>query len=171
MNVHSMSKKELNDRYKSLLNEANNIGNNIPNSVINDLMTEIDDIVKELNSRLSLKQKNKEPIFVQKDQPSNMVKIFNLSTGHLTAKTRQLFNENHLIHIILNHIYYDLVIYDKDDYGWFVYICKNHDTKHTGLTVNRDIDDCIQTVLDLNCQMICFDRDAEIYDKLAVYDD
>lgn len=171
MDIRSMSKKDLNDKYKSLLQEANSINKDTPNSVITELIREIDTIVKELNNRLSLEPRHDKDIVMDITNNANRSQIFNLSTGHLTLKTRQLFKEQHLIHINLDHLYYDLVIYDKDDYGWFVYICENHDTEHTGLNVNRDIDDCVQTALDLNCSMICFDRDADTYHKLAVYND
>ncbi len=99
---------------------------------------------------------------VQKQISRAMNKTLNLSTGHLTNETRE-----RLTRCSFNNDYLPMcTIYEKSEYGWFIYIDDNRDEIDD---LPTDLRDCINLALSYGVTCICFDRDAYELDALQKY--
>lgn len=113
----------------------------------------------------------KDPINIQPLEKNPEVnKMVTMSTGHLTAKTRnQLHNiENNVASIAV----YDKVLSPENaPIGYFVYlITEELDKEHASDDIPSDLWDCIQYARSIDCDMICFDVDAIPTQNLQYYE-
>ena len=83
-------------------------------------------------------------------------KMITLSTAHLSEQTRQLLNDDET----------ELVIYPKNGYGWFIYLDKLIQQPNK---LPKDLQDCIELAQQMNCTILCFDRDADTTSCLKQY--
>lgn len=94
----------------------------------------------------------------------DITKVLNLSTTHITKNTAEKLDK-----CVLNNDYIPLCsVYEKGEYGWYVYI---DDTDDPNLIPDElcDIRDCIIFALKHDITCICFDRDADMVIGLPVY--
>lgn len=93
----------------------------------------------------------------------DITRMLTLSTAHITPDTR----------FILDHVdeHSDeldkIVVYPKDEYGWFIYIMEEMGAH----ALPADLQACIDLAKEHHCTMLCLDRDGDILEDLAVYDD
>ena len=99
---------------------------------------------------------------------SNMLTI---STAHIKHETRECLDNTDSISGTIDNTFYHLNIYNKGEFGWFIYIIP--DTKETynvnmasELITHPDLTDCIKLAIRHNCNILCFDRDGEIYNNI-----
>ena len=88
-------------------------------------------------------------------------KMITLSTAHITEETNQLLSKA-ADNTITN---FSITVYKKDEYGYFIYI--SDDTTNT---LPSDLTDLIIFAKELDCEILCLDRDGEILPFLKKYD-
>lgn len=94
----------------------------------------------------------------------NIIRGLNLSTAHITKNTAETLGR-----CALNNDYIPACsVYEKGEYGWFVYINDSEEPDQIPDELS-DIRDCIMFALKQNITCICFDRDADIVVGLPVY--
>ncbi len=85
-----------------------------------------------------------------------------LSTGHVSMETAELMDNNNISRVVL---------YNKGDYGWFVYIPDegiDFDELEDG-ECPADLYRCMKYARDNGCDWLMFDCDTETIDELPVY--
>jgi hypothetical protein len=58
-------------------------------------------------------------------------------------------------------------VYEKKDYGYFIYLIQGMMEPHL---LPHDLEACINYAISQQCDVICFDRDANIMDNLISYE-
>ena len=86
-------------------------------------------------------------------------KMLTLSTAHIKRTTADW----------LDSIQNEIVVYPKDEYGWFIYLSTEMFEEINLMIVPYDLIVCIQFALDNDCLWLCLDRDGEIVDELDQY--
>lgn len=93
-------------------------------------------------------------------------KIITLSTYHITEQTaKALSNEFDNISEI-NAWRFDLPVYQKDEFGWFIYITDDINTK----TMPTDLAKCIEFTKARHCNILCLDGDGSELTCMHKYD-
>ena len=93
-------------------------------------------------------------------------KMLTLSTAHLDEDAvRKLEDEAHAKETGDELAFADITVYEKIDYGFFVYILEgNHED------LPECLQQCIKVASDSGCSLICFDRDADTINELPTYE-
>jgi hypothetical protein len=104
-----------------------------------------------------LEQQGYEPIDTVKERPDYVRRFLDLSTGHLTLKTREQLQSNTL---------QCTVTYQADPYGWWVYV-----TTDDGILAGfpQDLADVILFARKHGCAWIKLDREALELEGLPWY--
>lgn len=90
-------------------------------------------------------------------------KMLTLSTAHITKETANTLKERSA-----HWADYDLVIYDKDTFGWWIHISEEGtEDLHS---VPADLVACINFALDNGCEWLCIDCDGPIEESLPIYE-
>ena len=87
-------------------------------------------------------------------------KILTISTAHITEETARLLDiepDNDNMH---------LSVYNKAEFGWFVYVYKNIDA----INVPDDLRKCLELAKANDCEWLCLDCDADVVDELDEYE-
>ena len=92
----------------------------------------------------------------------NITKCLTISTAHITGETAEKLEQNFCTGEI------DLAVYDKGDYGWWIYI--GNDLKEIPDGIPDDLMQCIGLAYAYDCEWLCLDQAAEVEDGLSVYD-
>ena len=91
----------------------------------------------------------------------NITKCLTISTAHITGETAEKLDQNFCMGEI------DLAVYDKGDYGWWIYI--GNDLKDIPDGLPDDLMQCIALAYAYDCEWLCLDQAAEeVY--LPVYE-
>ncbi len=92
--------------------------------------------------------------------------ILTLSTVHVSEKTREMLDEEPETNTMT------LSVYQKSDYGWFVYIpddvAKGLESKDG---IPEDLKACVTLAIEHGCSILCLDCDGPELDALAKYED
>ncbi len=95
------------------------------------------------------------------DNQLEIHKILTLSTTHISKKTADSLN-------MLNNE--DLILYKKDEFGWFIYIIDGDSERINDKSIPDDLAAIIKLAKSKECEIICLDRDACKVDGLFTYD-
>lgn len=87
-------------------------------------------------------------------------KMLSLSTAHVTERTA---------HIMENFNIDNVVIYDKPNYGWFVYVPDRLEIEECQDICPDDLYECLLFARDNGCDWIMFDCDVEPITELKEY--
>jgi hypothetical protein len=90
-------------------------------------------------------------------------KLLTVSTGHLTAKTRQLLES----HPEMGRGRMLPCYFDKGEYGWFVFVGEPVDPGY----FPADLSAVMDYARSQGCEWLCFDCDASLVPGLVWYDD
>lgn len=88
-------------------------------------------------------------------------KMLTISTAHISETTyQQLLNDPESL--------YPIIVYPKDEYGWFIHKVKKFDDgpEH----IPADMDALIQMAEREGCDWLCLDRDGDIISGFTVYE-
>lgn len=83
-------------------------------------------------------------------------KMMLMSTGHITKKTAELLTNNEV----------GIVVYEKDEYGWFIVVSDWQDNVEL---IPDDLKDCLSFAEENECEWLCLDCDGKEYDSLPIY--
>lgn len=81
-----------------------------------------------------------------------------LSTGHVSEETAKLMDIDQC----------GLVVYEKEDYGWFVHLPDPLDEYKE--STPKDLYKCMTFAMKQGCDWVMFDCDVEPIDELPVYE-
>ena len=90
-------------------------------------------------------------------------KMLTISTAHIKEETAKIL-EDHSSSLID----YDLVIYDKDEFGWWIHL-PDEDYKELH-NVPDDLKVCLNLAVENGCEWLCLDCDGEVVDCLPTYE-
>ena len=62
-----------------------------------------------------------------------------------------------------------ITVYNKDEFGWFIYINQDELAKHR-TEMPEDLLRCIDLALENGCSILCLDRDGEKLNALPQYE-
>lgn len=82
-------------------------------------------------------------------------KMLVLSTGHISKKTAHLLDMNDA----------GVVVYPKDEYGWFVVVSDWIDHEN----IPDDLKKCLELAERHGCDWLCLDCDGKLVPDLATY--
>lgn len=88
-----------------------------------------------------------------------ITKMLTLSTIHITQETADKLNYE------LNNDVMFITVYTKEDYGWFIYLPENFEE----IDVPEDLMKCLLFAKDLDCGILCLERDGEVLSYLNKY--
>ena len=94
------------------------------------------------------------------DKPE-VSRMLTLSTAHLTPETIWKLTNNPETDELC------MTVYPKSEFGWFVYFSGIPQSSIDALP--KDLRACVYTAQNLNCDVLCFDCDAEPLGYLDVY--
>ncbi len=63
-----------------------------------------------------------------------------------------------------------LSVYNKEDYGWFIYIPDYLHDKENMRDIPESLQNCLNFAMKNNCEWLCIDCDGPEYDDLPKYD-
>lgn len=87
-----------------------------------------------------------------------IVKMLTISTAHIKQETAELFNDC--------DIPFDIGIYDKKSYGWFLF---DWDLSQA-IDIPLDLLACFRLAEEHGCTWLCLDCDGEIVKDLPTYE-
>lgn len=87
-------------------------------------------------------------------------KMIALSTAHIKESTIDWISQQEI---------FCLPAYQKDDYGWFIFI-SNKELSDEIENIPKDLCDVISFAKDEGCDWLCLDCDGEIIEVLPVYE-
>ena len=90
-----------------------------------------------------------------------ITKCMEISTTHITEDTANKLRD------IDTRGNITLSIYDKEEFGWWVYIDNRMNRNES---IPDDLWRCIQYAQENGCNWLCLDCDAEVVDELPSYD-
>lgn len=85
-------------------------------------------------------------------------KMTTVSTGHISKETADLLENDNI---------YELIVYQKDEYGWFIFLSEKDDYY---VSIPDELLKLIKFAKDLGCSWLCLDRDGDILEYLEVFD-
>ena len=86
-------------------------------------------------------------------------KMLTISTAHIRPDSTRFLDDEYTFGDA------GLVLYGKDEYGWFIYISDIETYKR----VPQDIVDCMKFARSHDCHWLCLDCDAEVINELPTY--
>jgi len=89
-----------------------------------------------------------------------ITKMLTISTAHITKETADLLN------IEPDNDNMQLSVYNKADFGWFIYVNIDLDNRN----IPDDLRRCLDLAKDNDCNWLCLDCDGEVVDGLDVYE-
>lgn len=87
-------------------------------------------------------------------------RMLTLSTAHITQSTNDWISQQEI---------FCLPAFQKDDYGWFIYI-SNEPLDDESMNIPDDLCKVISFAKAENCDWLCLDCDGEIVNGLTVYE-
>lgn len=84
-------------------------------------------------------------------------KMLTVSTAHVSKETAELLENDEL----------DIVIFDKGEYGWFIFL-SDEDDYYDNFPV--ELLKLMNFAKDLCCDWLCLDRDGEVLEYLETFD-
>lgn len=87
-------------------------------------------------------------------------KVLTLSTAHISQKSAELLDKE------TEKPTLDLPIYNKSNYGWFIYIPQDINIINN---LPEDIHRLLLIAKDLNCDILCLDADGETISWIPLY--
>ena len=87
-------------------------------------------------------------------------KMLTISTAHISEETARLLD------IEPDNDNMQLTVYNKADFGWFVYVSEYFED----CDIPDDLRKCLELAKENNCTWLCLDCDAEIVDGLDFYE-
>jgi hypothetical protein len=91
-----------------------------------------------------------------------IAKMLTLSTAHISEETANKLN----VKIIYGMNYIPLPIYNKDGYGWFIFVSEDYNE----LNLPDDLKKCLDLATENECEWLCLDCDGLIVPNLPTYD-
>lgn len=91
----------------------------------------------------------------------DITRMLTINTAHIKEETAEKIDE------------FDLVTFDKVNFGWFIYIPTEKEDVMEILedkNIPDDLVDCIRLAWENNCNWLCLDRDASEFDELETYE-
>ena len=85
-------------------------------------------------------------------------KMLTISTAHITKETADMLSISET----------DLIVYDKDEYGWWIAVCDIDLYELSG--VPDDLAACVRLAMQNGCEWLCLDCDGEVVDCLPTYE-
>ena len=85
-------------------------------------------------------------------------KMITVSTGHISKETAELLENDNI---------YGLIVYQKDEYGWFIFLSEEDDYY---VSIPDELLKLIKFAKDLGCSWLCLDRDGDVLEYLEVFD-
>lgn len=94
-------------------------------------------------------------------------KLLDISTAHIKPTTAVLLNNMAAPSgYAWNKDPGGIIVYDKGEYGWFVYLdfdgIDDEIEHHGNERIPQDLLDCIKLARDNDCDMLCLDGDSEV---------
>ena len=94
----------------------------------------------------------------------DIAKIITVSSAHITEDTAQMLDNEP------NTDKLNISVYNKADYGWFIYIPEYlKERVGQGTDLPEDLQRCLKTAIDNNCEWLCIDCDGPEIDGLEKY--
>ena len=93
----------------------------------------------------------------------DITKMLTISTGHIKESTYKLL-EN-----FDNNLFDFPAFWPKEDYGWFIYV-GNILPIESYCDTPDDLKDCMRKAWENDCEWLCLDCDAMVYEGLPTYD-
>lgn len=93
-----------------------------------------------------------------------ITKMLTLSTAHISYDTATKLDA-----AVSHQQFGACVVYNKDSYGWFIYIDSNALAESRN-GVPTDLLACIELALAEGCAVLCLDADANEVDELPCYE-
>ncbi len=91
--------------------------------------------------------------------------VLTISTSHVKPATRAM------LETISDTAGYGLAVYDKDGFGWFIYLDSPDTIDMDGMLADYpDLHACVKAAVDLGVDILCLDNDASELPGLAVYE-
>lgn len=90
-------------------------------------------------------------------------RMLTLSTAHITQETSDLLGNNGTTDVI------PFSIYDKDQFGWYIYI-SDDDLLGRFLAIPKDLQDVIRFAYNHKCEVLCLDCDGPETNELPLYE-
>ena len=87
-------------------------------------------------------------------------KMLTVSTAHISKETAEMLDKDTDT--------LDIVVYNKKEYGWFIYIPFYYDNNK--LYIPKDLHNLLIFAKDSSCDWLCLDRDGEILENLETYE-
>jgi len=88
-----------------------------------------------------------------------ITKMLTVSTAHIMKNTPELLNDG----------IRGLVIYKKDEYGWFIFV-PSYDKEYNNLSlIMPDLHRLLVFAKDMDCEWLCLDCDGEILEYFQTY--
>ena len=85
-------------------------------------------------------------------------KMMIMSTGHISKNTAILLDKDRV----------GVVVYPKDNYGWFIVVTDWKDDETA--SIPEDLKQCLSLAEKNGCDWLCLDCDGECYPELPIYD-
>ena len=92
---------------------------------------------------------------------SPISRVLTISTAHIDGETADGLDDK-------DSDTYGLSVYEKGDYGWWIYIPESWKKPKTGFP--QGLAACIDLAVRNDCNWLCLDQDAEEVEGLPVYD-
>lgn len=86
-------------------------------------------------------------------------KMLTVSTAHITQTTAEILDDG----------VRDLIVYKKDEYGWFIVVPESDVIVHLW-TVLPNLMTLLAFAKDLGCDWLCLDRDGEVLEYIKSYE-
>lgn len=99
------------------------------------------------------------------DEPFEIHRTFVASTCHVTKADADFLQENATSSGMV-----PLVVYEKGEYGWWLYLGDVLGTADTTTCVSEPLAGLIRLARDHGCVWLMLDADGPVYDGLPVYD-
>lgn len=83
-------------------------------------------------------------------------KMITVSTAHVSTETAELLENGKL----------NIVVFDKGDYGWFIYLSNEDDYYYN---IPTELNNLMKFAKDLGCEWLCLDCDGEVLEYFEVF--
>lgn len=93
-------------------------------------------------------------------------KLVTISSGHISPETKTIWEDIISDQGYVSYADANMIIYDKDGFGYFVYITE----KNTSKDYSKDINDLMIFAKETNADIICLDSDGPVVKELPYYE-
>ena len=89
-----------------------------------------------------------------------ITKMLTISTAHVSNETAELLDIDDILGVVL---------YPKDDYGWFIHIDEDFMNDYED-EIPKELFKLMKFTKDIGCDWLCLDSDGEVLEYLDVYE-